>query len=385
MAKTPEMNADFARWYAEAFMDEGQIRTARWKGVVDTAAAADYITVEVLVRYAFATAAPADGGKNEALAEKHKAVLATISGSGSPTDPAASRRELQILSAAVLARLFSTLPDAAVAVLNASFGGMRTVDLPMDLPDLAKRALVEFSRRKHARPGEKEFEIVAPKVDFEVSPEAVANMSGGFFIVASRRRVSHLRGSRVGFEDDARTLHGKPPFAPVASTLTCKVTSSRGSITARPSASRRAKHSARSSPSSRETPLQDRRRRSLKSLRQKKIRREILLARSELSEAEAIASREGFSLTRWIVALISARPDATPQLGQREIEVLARSNLQMLAIGRNLNQIARAANAGSFKGRSGSADAIEELHSAVMQHARQVVKAISANVARWRQ
>jgi hypothetical protein len=178
--------------------------------------------------------------------------------------------ELQILSAAVLARLFSTLPDAAVAVLNASFGGMRTVDLPMDLPDLAKRALVEFSRRKHARPGEKEFEIVAPKVDFEVSPEAVANMSGGFFIVASRRRVSHLRGSRVGFEDDARTLHGKPPFAPVASTLTCKVTSSRGSITARPSASRRAKHSARSSPSSRETPLQDRRRRSLKSLRQKK-------------------------------------------------------------------------------------------------------------------
>lgn len=177
MAKIPEMNADFARWYAEAFMDEGQIRAARWKGVVDTAEAADFVTVEVLVRYAFGTAAPADGGKNEALAKKHQAVLAAISGSGSPIDPMASRRELQVLSAAVLARLFSTLPDAAIAVLNASFEGKRTADLPMDLASLAKRALVEFSRYKHARPDAKEFEIVAPKVDFEVSPEALANMS----------------------------------------------------------------------------------------------------------------------------------------------------------------------------------------------------------------
>jgi hypothetical protein len=117
----------------------------------------------------------------------------------------------------------------------------------------------------------------------------------------------------------------------------------------------------------------------------KKIRREIRLTKSELSRAEANARRDGFSLTRWIVALINARLDATPQLGQREIEVLARSNLQMLAIGRNLNQIARAANAGTYTGRSGGADVIEELHTAVMQHARQVAQVMTANVARWRQ
>lgn len=178
MAKTPEMNADFARWYADAFMDEGQIRAARWKGVVETAAAANFITVEVLVRYAFATAAPADGGKDQKLADAHQAVLAAIAGSGSPMDPVASRREQQVLSAAVLVRLFSTLPDAAIAVLNASFGGQRTADLPMDLVGLAKRALVEFSKKHHARPDAKAFEIVAPKVEFEVSPEAVANMAG---------------------------------------------------------------------------------------------------------------------------------------------------------------------------------------------------------------
>ncbi|MGO4367769.1 GTPase-associated system all-helical protein GASH [Pseudomonas sp. PAB10] len=177
MTKTPEMNADFARWYADAFMDEGEIRTRRWKGVVDTATAADYTTVEVLTRYAFATAAPANGGKNEALAEKHQALLTTISGNGSPLDPAESRRELQILSAAVLARLFSRLPDAPIAVLNASFGGMRTADLPMDLVGLAKKAVVEFSRKKHERPDPKEFVIGPSTIDFEVSPEALADMS----------------------------------------------------------------------------------------------------------------------------------------------------------------------------------------------------------------
>lgn len=177
MAKTSEMSSDFAGWYAGTFMDEGQTRVARWKGVMDTVLAAEYVMVEVLVRYAFATAAPADGGKNEALAEKHKAVLATISGNGSLMDPVASRRELQVLSAVVLTRLFSTLPDAAIAVMNASFEGKRKADLPMDLADLAKRALVELSRKKHARPDAKDFESGAPKVDFEVSPEALENMS----------------------------------------------------------------------------------------------------------------------------------------------------------------------------------------------------------------
>lgn len=177
MAKTPEMSADFARWYAETFMVEGQTRTDRWKGVVDTAATAGYQTAEVLVRYAFATVAPADGGKNEALAKIHAGVLATISGDGSPMDPKAFRRELQILSAAVLTRLFFTLPDAAIAVLNASFEGKRTADLPMDLVGLAKSALAAFTQRKHERPDEKDFELGAPKLDFEVSTEAMGNMS----------------------------------------------------------------------------------------------------------------------------------------------------------------------------------------------------------------
>jgi hypothetical protein len=115
----------------------------------------------------------------------------------------------------------------------------------------------------------------------------------------------------------------------------------------------------------------------------KKARCEIRLTRSELTRAEAIARSEGFSLTRWIVALINARLDKQPQLGQRELEVLARSNLQMMAIGRNLNQLARAANNGIHID-TGGRDVIEALRCAILQHTGQVASVITANTSRWR-
>jgi len=177
MAKTPDMTAEFAQWYVDAFMDDGEVRTHRWKGVVDSAQVADHLMVEVLVRYAFATKAPAAGGKNGELSKTHQMLLAKISGTESPMDPSEFRRELEILSAAVLIQLFSTLPDAAIAVLNASCGGKRTVDLPMDLVGRAKKAMVAFSHKKQQRPTDKELEIVSPAFEFEVSEEATASMS----------------------------------------------------------------------------------------------------------------------------------------------------------------------------------------------------------------
>jgi hypothetical protein len=55
----------------------------------------------------------------------------------------------------------------------------------------------------------------------------------------------------------------------------------------------------------------------------------------------------------------------------------------MLAIGRNLNQLARAANAGVSIMRAGGADIIEALRAAVMRHAEQVAAVIRTNAARW--
>lgn len=113
-----------------------------------------------------------------------------------------------------------------------------------------------------------------------------------------------------------------------------------------------------------------------------KIRREVRLTESELAQAEVIAHQEGFSLPRWIVALINARLEGTPQLGQHELEALARSNQQLLALGRNLNQLARIANGNSAQVVCEKED-IETLRVFVTDHVRRVTAVLSANVKRW--
>jgi hypothetical protein len=115
-----------------------------------------------------------------------------------------------------------------------------------------------------------------------------------------------------------------------------------------------------------------------------KVRKEVRLTKSELLRANALAQRAGFSLNRWIVALINARLNATPQLGQQELEGLARSNLHLLAIGRNLNQLARAANQGVPIQGHVRDDVIDAVRATVSQHTAQVAQVLSANVARWR-
>lgn len=172
MAKTPEMSSDFAAAYAQAFMEEGTIRATRWKGVVDTAAIIGFKSVEVLVRLAFGVG-EAGGTKTETLDEGYQKILATIGGDGKPVDPVSSKRELQVLAASVLVRLFSRMPDAALSVTTASFNGARKADLPMDLVALAQRALHNLSRRNHDAPDAQDLEVAAAKIDFEVSQEAI--------------------------------------------------------------------------------------------------------------------------------------------------------------------------------------------------------------------
>jgi len=112
------------------------------------------------------------------------------------------------------------------------------------------------------------------------------------------------------------------------------------------------------------------------------VRREIRLTPSEAAGIKTCAAREGFSASRWIVALIRARLNNAPQLGQRELELLAMSNLQLLAIGRKLNQLARAAN-GGVTIADGGRDIVGELRKAISQHTERVAAVITANVSRW--
>ena len=71
-----------------------------------------------------------------------------------------------------------------------------------------------------------------------------------------------------------------------------------------------------------------------------RVRVEIHLTESEHRLLKPLARAEGFPITKWIVALIRPRLIQHPQFGQSELESLARSNQQLLAIGRNLNQLA---------------------------------------------
>lgn len=171
MVNVPEMKADFARWYAEAFMDEGEKRELRWKGVASVTANADYPTAEVLTRLAFQTPVPASGRKTEDLTTAYEKVVSLISGGDVAFDPLQSERELQVLAASALNYLVETMPDAAIMVTTASFGGHRKPKLPMDIVAKAENALAELSARKHARVSGEELRLPAQKVNFEFASE----------------------------------------------------------------------------------------------------------------------------------------------------------------------------------------------------------------------
>jgi hypothetical protein len=109
---------------------------------------------------------------------------------------------------------------------------------------------------------------------------------------------------------------------------------------------------------------------------------EIRLTQGEYIAMQDVASTAGFSVNRWIVAMIRAQLSFEPQLGEQELRVLAASNSQLAAIGRNLNQIARALNAGDrvepyrFK-------VLETLKHEIDGHLDRVNQMIQANVDRW--
>ena len=176
MAKPLAMSSDFSSWYTDSFMDDGKTRDRRWKGVVDVSNNPSIKTIEVCLRLAFSTIVPAAGLKSEGLAEAYAAVISTISGGERAFDASQSTREIQVLAAAALSRMFEEKANAAIGVITASFSGTRKPDLPMDLVGLAKRALLKLSSREHLRVDPATLQTTPPKLDFSVSAAAMQSM-----------------------------------------------------------------------------------------------------------------------------------------------------------------------------------------------------------------
>ena len=112
-----------------------------------------------------------------------------------------------------------------------------------------------------------------------------------------------------------------------------------------------------------------------------KVRFEILMTKSEKAAVLERSNLERCSQRRWVIDAIRAGLTREPQFGMKEIEALGESNYQLLAIGRNLNQVAKAMNEG--KRDSVTIQSIERLRQIIDTHTDKVSGAIRASLERW--
>lgn len=112
-----------------------------------------------------------------------------------------------------------------------------------------------------------------------------------------------------------------------------------------------------------------------------KVRFEILLTPSEKAAIQERAKLERCSQRRWVIDAIRVGLTREPQFGMNEIDALGESNYQLLAIGTNLNQIARRLNEGQTA--EVTVKHIEAVRRVIAEHTHKVSRAIAASLERW--
>lgn len=118
---------------------------------------------------------------------------------------------------------------------------------------------------------------------------------------------------------------------------------------------------------------------------ERKKRIEVKLTPSERAAADKRAAAEGFASTNlWIAATVRAALTNMPQFGKFEIDALGQSNHELLAIGRNLNQIAKHLNASDGDLAGYDAELVQNLAAAIRKHVAKVGDALRASIYRWR-
>jgi hypothetical protein len=110
---------------------------------------------------------------------------------------------------------------------------------------------------------------------------------------------------------------------------------------------------------------------------------ELNLTASELAALKKMAGQEGYVPTKWLVAMVRTKLTGQPQVGEPELETLARSNQQLLALGRNLNQIAKVLNTAPQNRTAFRAEVITELSRVIQTHTKKVSDVLRGTVERW--
>jgi hypothetical protein len=116
-----------------------------------------------------------------------------------------------------------------------------------------------------------------------------------------------------------------------------------------------------------------------------KKRVEVQLTASEREAADNRAKQEGFPSTNlWIAATVRAALTNMPQFGKHEIEALGKSNHELLAIGRNLNQIAKYLNSVNGNATDYDGQFIRDMAVTVKRHVSKVGDVLRASIYRWK-
>ncbi len=111
---------------------------------------------------------------------------------------------------------------------------------------------------------------------------------------------------------------------------------------------------------------------------------ELNLTPSELAALKRMAEHEGYVPAKWLVAMVRTKLTGQPHVGQPELERLTRSNQQLLALGRNLNQIAKVLNTSPENRGAFRVEVITELSRVIRAHTDKVSDVLRGTVERWR-
>ena len=112
-------------------------------------------------------------------------------------------------------------------------------------------------------------------------------------------------------------------------------------------------------------------------------RMELRLTPSEHAALVARAKADGSHPSTWVVAMLRTLLTQQPTLLPPERDALARSNQQLLAMGRNLNQIAKALNASPRDRTALRADLLTALSTRIQTHTSLVSDVLRRTLERW--
>jgi hypothetical protein len=111
---------------------------------------------------------------------------------------------------------------------------------------------------------------------------------------------------------------------------------------------------------------------------------EVRLAYSEYKALNKLSERDGLTINQYLVQLARHHILKNPQFNISEIETFRESNVQLMGLGRNLNQIARALNAEDPDEHRPTVKDIKALSEKIYQHTYMVSNLIRANLERWK-